>query len=811
MEGIVRELRLAFGRLRRAPGFSAVALATLALAIGANTALFSVVHTVLLQALPFRDPERLFLVWSRHTSTDRYPFQLPEFCDYRDQNRSFEAVAALANWSASLLTDGPAERVPAMRVTGNYFEMMGTRPAVGRLLQPSDDAPGREKVAVLGHGLWQRRFGGDPGVVGRAVQLNGEPYVVVGVLDPGFLFPVRSVDVAVPLAPEAHPWRHNRDSTSFLRMVGRARPGASAAQVADDLDRIARRLQQEFPESYARKVGVRVIAYQDELTRNVGQALWVLLGAVGLLLLVACANLANLTLVRATQQRRELAVRLALGARPSRLRAQLLAESGLLALGGAALGTLLARWAVPLLVAASPASLPRAGEIQLSLPVLGFTMAVAVAATLLFGLLPAVRAARVDPAPVLQSGGRGGAAGGGRLRGLIVAAEVALMTVLLSGAGLLYASFRELMRVEPGFQTGVLSLRLSLPAGAYADIERVSRFYRDLEARVGALPGVESVAAVNHVPLSGGMASADYKVAGRPPVDEEKLPTGDYRMVTPGYFRTLGVPLVAGRAFGDDDRAGSAAVAIVSQALARQSFPGRDPVGERLLVKDTPEGFRAMEIVGVVGDVKHTSLEAPVAPHLYVPYHQTHRELLTWLTQNQFLVVRAAGDPLALVEAVRRELGQVDPGVASADARLMGFYVENASAARRFSLVLVGLFSAVALVMAALGLYGVVSYGVAQRTRETGVRLALGAGVRDIVLLVLGDGLRRTLLGVGVGLLAAAAAARGLRGLLYGVTAGDLRVYAAVVGVLVAVGLLASVLPAWRAARLQPLVALRLD
>lgn len=811
MEGVVRELRHALGRLRRAPGFSAVALATLALAIGANTALFSVVHTVLLQALPFREPDRLFLVWSRHTSTDRYPFQLPEFCDYRDQNKSFESVAALANWSASLRTDGPAERVPGMRVTGNFFEMMGTRPAVGRLLQPADDTPGREKVVVLGHGLWQRRFGGDPGVIGRTVQLSDESYVVVGVLDPGFLFPVRDVDVSVPLAPETDARRHNRESTSFLRMVGRARPGTSAAQIAGDLNGIARRLQQEFPTSYARKPGVRVIAYQDELTRNVGQALWVLLGAVVLLLLVACANLANLTLVRATEQQRELAVRLALGARPSRLRAQLLAESGLLALGGAVLGTLLARWAVPLLVAASPASLPRAGEIELSLPVLGFTMGVAVATTLLFGLLPAVRAARLDPAPVLQSGGRGGPAGGGRLRGLIVAAEVALMTVLLCGAGLLYASFRELMRVEPGFATDVLSLRLSLPPKAYSETERVSRFYQDLEQRVAALPGVLSVAAVNHVPLNGALASADYKVAGRPPVAEDALPTAEYRMVTPAYFRTLGVPLLAGRAFVEDDRAGGAAVAIVSQALARQSFPGRDPLGEHLLVKDTPEGFRSMEIVGVVGDVKHGSLEAPVAPHLYVPYHQTHRVLLTWLTQNQFLVVKAAGDPLALADAVRRELGQVDPGVASADARLTGFYVDNASAARRFSLVLVGVFSAVALAMAALGLYGVVSYGVAQRTRETGVRLALGAGVGDIVLLVLGDGLKRTLLGVGIGLVAAAAATRGLRGLLYGVTAGDPRVYAAVVAVLLAVGLLASVLPAWRAARLPPLVALRLD
>ncbi len=383
------------------------------------------------------------------------------------------------------------------------------------------------------------------------------------------------------------------------------------------------------------------------------------------------------------------------------------------------------------------------------------------------------------------------------------------MTVLLTGAGLLLQSFREVMRVEPGFDRGVLSVRLSLPRGSYGELGKVSRFYDDLETRVARLPGVASVAAVSQVPLNGALASADYKVADRPPASEDKLPTAQYRMVTPAYFRTMSIPVVAGRAFDGDDREGGARVTIVSQALARQSFPDRDPVGLHLMVDDSPDGYRSMEIVGVVGDVKHGSLEAEAAPHLYVPYHQTHRQLLVWLTANQFLVVRTAGAPLALGEVVRRELQAVDANVAAADIRTTGYYVDAAAAARRFSLVLVTLFAGVALVMAAVGIYGVVSHTAAQRTRETGVRLALGARMTDILALVLGEGVRRTMVGIGVGLGAALVASRALQGLLYGVGATDPLTYGGVIVVLVAVALLASFLPAWRAARLDPLVALR--
>jgi len=811
METLADDVRLALRRLARSPGFTLVALTTLALGIGANTALFSVVHAVLLRPLPFGDPDRLYAVWSRHTSTERYPFQLPEFCDYRDLNRTLEGFAGVANWNANITGDAPPERLSGLRVTGNLFDLLGAPPALGRTLRPDDDVPGHEKVVVLSYGLWQRRFGGDPGVVGRNLDLNGEPFTVVGVLGPEFLFPVRTAVLAIPLAPDKDPWRHNRDSTSFLRGVARAKAGVTAGQIGADLERIGQRLQAEFPKSYARKKGVLVRSYRDELTRGVSQILWVLLAAVGLLLLIACANLANLMLVRATERRREMAVRRALGASSSMMARQLAVESGLLALGGAALGVLLARASVPALVALAPVSIPRVDDIRVSVPVLFFTMAAAVLSGLLFGLVPALRAARTDPQPALQAEGRASTAGAdrGRARGLIVVGEIALMMVLLIGAGLLLKSFAAVMRVEPGFDGSVLTARLSLPRKAYGDLANVSRFYHDVEARLESLPGVRAVAAVNQVPLNGALASADYKVAGRAPVREDQLPTAQYRMVTPAYFRTMGIPLVAGRAFGDEDRAGGALVAIVSLALVRQSFPDTNVLGQHLLVQDTPAGFRSMEIVGVVGDVRHASLEGDPEPHLYVPYHQIDPELVAWLTLNQFLVVKTAGPPLVLAESVRRELLAVDPNVAAADVRPSGYYLDNATASRRFGLVLLALFAGIGLVMAAVGIYGVVSYSVAQRARDTGVRLALGATVADILGLVLGEGLRRTLVGVAIGVGAALVASRTAANLLYDVAATDPLTYAGVVAILMTVTLAASFVPAWRAARSSPLEAMR--
>jgi predicted permease len=488
----------------------------------------------------------------------------------------------------------------------------------------------------------------------------------------------------------------------------------------------------------------------------------------------------------------------------------LLVESAILALAGAALGALLAHLGVPTLVALSPAAMPRSQEIHVSLPVLLFTIGAGLLSGLAFGLAPAWRATRGDPVRDLRSEGRAaGGADDSRARGLIVAAQVAVMVVLLTVTALLFKSFDAVIRIEPGFDQRLLTVRMSLPRADYDEIQKVGRFYEELEARIQRLPGVVEVAAANHLPLNGALASADYKVADRAPASEDQLPTALYRMVTPRYFRAMGISLLAGRSFGEGDREGMPAVAVVSQALARLSFPDRDPVGRHLLVKDNPDGFRSLQIVGVVGDVKHGSLEGPPEPHLYVPYHQTNQSLLVWLAQNQFLVVRTDGDPLALAASVRQQIQAVDANVASAGGRLTGDYVAAAAAARRFSVILLGLFTGIALLMAALGIYGVVAYAVARRTRETGVRLALGANRADILILVLGDGLKRTLLGSAAGLIAAFAVARSLGTLLFGVGVTDASSYAAVVVLLMAVTLLACVLPAWRAARLEPVRALR--
>ena len=403
MEGLVQDVRYAARRLARTPGFTLVALVTLALGIGANTAIFSVVHGVLLRPLPFQDPDRLYFLWSRHTSTDRYPIQLPEFCDYRDQNRTLESVAGFGNWNPNLTGDGPAERVSGLRASGNLFATLGVEAAVGRTLAATDDTPGQEKVVVITYGLWQRRFGGDPAIVGRPLILNGEPFTLVGVMPRDFFLPIRTAEVAIPLAPDRDPWRQNRTSTSFLRAIGRARAGVGRAQVMEDLDGILHRLQKEYPASYGSKRGLLAVPYAEELTRNFSQGLWVLLGAVAVLLLIACANLANLMLVRATERRRDMAIRQALGASRSELLRQLLVESALLSLAGAMLGALLARWSVPLLVALSPEALPRGRDIHVSLPVLLFTLGAAVLAAVPFGLVPALRAARTDPAIALRA------------------------------------------------------------------------------------------------------------------------------------------------------------------------------------------------------------------------------------------------------------------------------------------------------------------------------------------------------------------------------------------------------------------------
>jgi putative ABC transport system permease protein len=812
LEQFAQDIRYGLRMLARSPGFTAVAIVTLALGIGANTAIFSVVHAVLLRELPFAEPDRLYWMWTKHTSRDRYPFTLPEYCDYRDQNRSFEQLAAFGSWSANLTGQGDPERLIGTRVSANFFQTLGVRAAVGRTLLPDDDLPANRYVVVLTHGLWQRRFGSDPGIVGKPLALNGENYIVAGVLPPEFVFLFYpDAEVGIPLAPDAHPWRMDRNSVNFLRLVGRLKSGVTHSQAEADMNGIAQRLKAEYPTPFARKLGVFLVPVHEEIVRDFSRALWVLLGAVGTVLLIACANLANLMLIRAAARHREIAIRHALGASAARLTRQLLTESILLAFAGGALGLLLAAGGVPALVALSPAAMPRLNQIAIRFPVLLFTLGATSLAGLLFGLVPALRASRADVNEELKTEARGtGGVQHHRMRSLIVAGQVAAMVILLTGAGLLIKSFRQVQRVSPGFdEQNVLTVRLSLPQKRYSHQGPVSQFYRKLLPRLESLPGVTSVGVASQVPLNGAVAGVDYTVADRPPASEHGVPRAQYRVASRGYFRAMRIPLLAGREFEEIDTPETQPVAIVSAALVRKSFPDRDPIGQRILVDDNSTGPRPLEIVGVVGDVKHDSLESEPTGEIYVAFHQTHPDGLVWLTTTQYWVLRTQGEPLALAASVRRELLAVDAEVASSNIRTMEQYLASTVAPRRFNLLLLGMFAAVALLLAATGLYGVVSYSVAWRTREIGLRMALGAQRADILRAVLGQALRLTAIGIVLGLGGALALTRALQGLLYGVTATDPPTFAGAVLVMGSVALLACYLPARRASRLDPQATLR--
>ena len=788
---------------RRRPGFALAAIVSLGLGIGAGTATFSVVHGVLLDPLPCDDPDRVFVVHSRHTSTDRYPFQLAEFCDYRDGNRTLRSMAAYAGWNANLTGTGDAERIQGMRTTANLFELLGTRARLGRLLVPADDAPGAERVVVLSHGLWVRRFGGDTGIVGRALTFNAESFTVVGVLPPDFLFPQRGAELVVPLQPESDAARHDRSATSFLRVLARARPEARRETIQADLDAIAHRLQQEYPDAYARKPGVRVLRWSDDLVAGVHQVLWVLQGTVLVLLLISCANVASLMLARAASLRGDIAVRRAIGASSARIFRRQVIEGLMLSLAGGALGLLAAVWGVPALLALAPPDLPRAGTIGMHPTVLLFTLSVSIAAGLLAAAIPAWRASRGDLQEDLKGGDRSfGPGRRGRARWILVSVEVALLAMLLSTGSLLYRSFRVASHVSPGFDEDTLTVRLSLPRARYDRIEKVTAFYDELESRVAALPGVIEVSAVNHVPLNGALASADYRTPEMPTGSDAALPTAAYRMATPRYFRAMGIPLLSGRAFDDRDGTDAPRVAIVSQSLARKSFGGKNPVGAHILVEDSPEGFRPFEIVGVVGDIRHDGLEADPSPHFFVPYAQTHPKLLVWLTATQYLVVRASVDARSLEPAIRRVLREVDPDVAAAQVRTTGDAMAASIAPRRFTLTLLGLFAVISTVMAAFGLHGVVSTSVAWRTREMALRMAVGARPAQVRRLVLRQAAVAAAAGGACGLAASLASSRLLEGLLFGVTAADPASYAWAYLALGAVVLVACDAPARRAARI---------
>jgi putative ABC transport system permease protein len=802
-----QDLRYGVRTLWKNKSFTAIAVVALALGIGANSAIFSVVNTVLLRPLPYREPERLVMVWEDNSKIG-YPRDTPaaaNYIDWRDQSTVFEGMAATADRSFNLTGAGEPERFDGKRVSANFFSLLGVEPQLGRAFLPEEDAPGANRVVVLSHGLWQRRFGSDPSLVGKTVTLNGEGYTVVGVMPQGFQFMSQDVSMWVPMAftQQQAASRGNH----YLEVFARLKPGVSVERAQAEMSTIAARLQQQYPDQNT-DLGATVVPLHEEVVGNIKPALLVLLGAVGFVLLVACANVANLLLARAAVRQKEIALRTALGASRLRLVRQFLTESVLLAALGGLVGLLLSVWGVTLLKSFIPPTISQVKAISVDARVLGFTVLVTLLSGLVFGLVPALQASRFNLNETLKEGGRDAAAsrGGNRVRGLLVVAEVAVSLVLLVGAGLLINSFMRLRSVDPGFRTdNLLTMSVVLPPQKYPDQARRTAFYTEMIRRVEALPGVRSAGVTNWIPLVSQGDSIGVTIEGQP------APTGKphiivTRVVSPHYFDAMGIRLLEGRVFdGGRDRVDSPCVVVVGESVARKYWPGESALGKRLS-PGTPESDADWcQVVGVVKDVRQMDLAAEPKPQMYFTYEQAD------IFAPRHLVVSTEGNPLALAGAVRKTVWDVDRDQPVSNVNTMEGVLSESIARQRFSTLLLGVFAGVALVLAAVGIYGVMSYTMAQRTREIGIRMALGAQKWDVLKLAVGQGLKLVAVGVGLGLAGALALTRVMSSLLFGVSATDPATLATISLVLVAVALLASYIPARRASRVDPLIALRYE
>ena len=810
---LLQDLRFGLRMLAKSPGFTTVAMLTLALGIGANTALFSVVNAVLLRELPFAHADRA--VWITGVRPDRSdaPFSLPDFLDYRDHTDSLDSLSAIGNWSANLTGRGSAERLNGVRVSANLFETLGVIAVVGRTLEPEDDRPEAPRVAVMTYGLWQRRFGGDSGLVGQQLELNGASYTLVGILPPSFFFPIPVAELAVPLVPDADPWRQNRNTVNFLTLVGRRQKGVPSERAEAEMTALARKLREQFPEPNARKMGVKLTPMRDQITGGYRRALWVLLGAVGFVLLIGCANLANLNLVRAAQRRREMSIRSALGATRRQIIKQLLLESALLAAGGGMLGALLAPIGIRGLLALSPSSIPRAGEIELDASALTFTVLVSFVAAIASGLAPALATSHGNLAQELNEGGRGSTEGGrGRaLRTGLVVVEVALSLILLAGAGVLLKSFSKVQAVNAGFDPhGVLAVRLSLPKARYPHLADVTRFYDALLPRVQAIPGASVVGVVQRLPLSGQVASVPISIVGRA-FSNEEVPQAEYRIVNPMYLKAMGISLLAGREFNESDTDRTPLVCHINETLATRYWPKGGAVGAQVMLDDNDSEPRKAEVVGIIHDVKDRGLEATPSFDIYIPFRQTHEDAVVQLQNNQYWVVRTDGDPLALANAFREQVRSVDGDVAASNVRSMDQYLSLTIAPRRFTLQLLSVFALAALALAVAGIYGVISYSVNQRVHEIGVRMAMGAQRSHVLKMVIGDGIKPVLAGLALGILGVVGLSKALASLVYAVSASDPATLVGVTLLFGCVSLTALYLPARRATRIDPLIALRYE
>jgi putative ABC transport system permease protein len=812
MRTFLQDLRYGARGLLRNPGFAAVAVLALALGVAANTAIFSVVHAVLLNPLPYRDASRLTMIWEYNRTRDAHQNVINpgNFQDWKAQASVFEDMAAFYDSRLNLTGVGEPAEVTAQFVTPNLLGLLGAEPLIGRGFSPDDARPDAPSVVVLGYDFWQSRFGGAPDVVNKTIKLNGESVTVVGVMPAGFQWFVRKSSLAgkpaemwspLALTEQQRTTRRGR----FMSAVGRLKPGVTREQAEAEMNHLAAQLEEQNP-TFNKGWGVEVVPVREQFSGELRPVLWVLLGAVGLLLLIACANVANLLLARGAARQKEMALRTALGASRGRIVRQMLTESLLLAVAGGALGLLLAWWGVEALTALSPRDLVDLGSVRLNLPVLGFTLGVTLLTGVIFGIAPALEATRLDMNETLKEGGKSGTAGRrrARLRGAFVVIEVGLALIVLVCAGLMIKSFARLQAVSPGFDPErILTMRVVLPGSKYPEEHQRLTFFRQAVERLSALPGVESAGAVSFLPMTGPAAATRFKVTDRPEPPPGQDPVTDVRVTDVNFFRTMGVPMVRGRTYDEREATEARHVAVINEAMARKYFPGEDPIGKTIAVNMSSPPQQT-EIIGIVGDVKHKGLDSEANPTVYWP----HPELVY---SGMSLVVRAKGDPSAFAAAAQREIQAIDPEQPVADVRTMESWLADSVGRARFSAMLLGVFAAVALALATVGIYGVISYSVTQRTHELGIRMALGASASDILRLVLGQGLVLAGLGLAAGLLGAFALTRLMRSLLYEVSTTDPLTYAGLSLFLLAVALLACYVPARRATKVDPMEALRYE
>ena len=799
MNDLLKDLRFALRMLAKSPVFTVVTLLTLALGIGANGLVFSVVNAVLLRPLPFKDADQLVMVWETAPQLSKAPVLSQDFLDWREQNQVFERIGAFNEDDFTVTGNGNSEQIKGARVSSDLFPLLNVQPALGRVFTAQEDEPGSNHVAIISHGLWQSRFGLDPNIIGRSLLVNGQSHTIIGVLSREFHF-MEQANLWIPIALTL---QNSNRKIHYLKVFARLRPGVTLEQAQSEMNTIAARLQQQYGDTN-KGVGVKVISLQEQFVGNARLQLLILLGVVGFVLLIACANVANLLLARTTGRQKEIAIRLALGATRLRIARQVLTESVLLALLGGILGMLIAFLGKDFVLAGLDSSF-YLQRISLDIRVLGFMVVVSLLTGVIFGLTPALQASRPDLNETLKEGGKGSGSGfhGSRLSKLLVVLEVALALILLVGAGLLINSFLHLQKVNPGFNPeNVLTMQISLPESKYSTPQQQVAFYQQVLQRIKSLPGVRYAGAISHLPLSGSNVNGIFTIEAHPGWAAGQEPLTEFRLITPEYFSAMGTPLLTGRLFTDADNDQSTGVVIINETMARRFWPGVDPLAKRVKIGGAQDPFPFMQVVGVIGNVKHFGLDSEARPEMYIPYQQFPLPALS-------IVVRTSSDTTAVAAAVRAQIQALDKDQPVYNVRTMESLLADSLTQPRLYMTLLSIFAALAVMLSAIGIYGIMAYSVKQRRHEIAIRMALGAQARTVIKLIVGQGMTLALIGMAIGLVGAIILTRVLSTLLYSVSPTDPPTFVGVGLLLCLVALLASYLPALKATKVDPIRALR--